>query len=286
MGLGFLLFQIINGIIVGSVYALVALGLNLIWGITDVPDFSQGGIFVIAAYAGYFAVTLVQLPFLAAVFVAMGVGASIAFLIERMLYRRWRGRVLIQLLCAIALFFLLSNVAVLLWTGKAKFFPEYLAGKIPVLGFYLKLERIVIVATAAALFVAVYLFVMKTKIGKAIRAASQDKEIAQIMGINIDTVNSVVFSMGGALSSVAAVLFAPLYSVYPTMGDLPLLKSLVVVIMGGFGTVGGVLVCGLGLGMAETLGSFYISTAYQHGYAFFILILVLLLRPKGLFGRM
>ena len=259
---------------------------NLIWGITDVPDFSQGGIYVISAYAGYFMVTLAKLPFLAAVFVAMGVGASVAFLCERMLYRRWRGVVLNQLLCAIALFFLMSNLAIVLWTGKAKFLRSYLPGKIPLLGFYVDLERIVIIVAAAVLFVCVYLFIMKTKIGKAIRAASQDKEIAEIMGINIDTVNSVVFALGGSLSGVAAVLTAPVYSVYPTMGDVPLLKSLVVVILGGFGTVGGVLACGLGLGIIESLCSTYISTAYQHGYAFFVLILVLVFRPKGFFGRM
>jgi branched-chain amino acid transport system permease protein len=98
-------------------------------------------------------------------------------------------------------------------------------------------------------------------------------------------VNSVVFSLGGALSGAAAVLVAPLYSVFPSMGDLPLLKALVVVILGGFGSVAGVLICGLGLGLLEALGAMYVSSAYQHGYAFFILILVLLLKPKGLFGR-
>lgn len=282
----YLVFQIINGIIIGSVYALIALGLNLIWAITDVPDFSQGAIYVIAAYVGFFTVTLVKLPFLASIFVAMCAGAAIAFSCERMLFRRWRGTVLNQLLCAIALFFLMSNLAVVFWTGKAKFFPSYLPGKIPLLGFYITWERLVVVVIAAILFVLVYSFITKTRIGKAIQAASQDKETAEMMGINIDTVNSVVFALGGALSSTAAILTAPLYSVYPTMGDLPLLKSLVVVILGGFGSVGGVLVCGLGLGIVESLGGFYISSAYQHGYSFFVLILVLLFRPKGLFGRM
>ncbi len=105
------------------------------------------------------------------------------------------------------------------------------------------------------------------------------------MGINIDTVNSVVFMLGGALSGAAAVLVSPLYALFPTMGDLPLLKALVVVILGGFGTVGGVWICGLGLGVLEALGSVYVSSAYQHGYAFLILILVLSFLPKGLFGR-
>ncbi len=135
------------------------------------------------------------------------------------------------------------------------------------------------------LFIAVYFFIMKTKMGKAIRAASQDREAAEVVGINISTVNSAVFMIGGALSGTAAVLISPLYSVFPTMGDLPLLKSLVVVILGGFGSVAGVLIGGLGLGIVESLGGVYISAAYQHGFTFFVLILVLLFFPRGLFGR-
>jgi len=138
---------------------------------------------------------------------------------------------------------------------------------------------------ALALFIAVYFFIMKTKMGKAIRAASQDREAAEVVGINISTVNSAVFMIGGALSGTAAVLISPLYSVFPTMGDLPLLKSLVVVILGGFGSVAGVLIGGLGLGIVESLGGVYISAAYQHGFTFFVLILVLLFFPRGLFGR-
>lgn len=273
--------QIGNGLIIGSVYALVSLGLNVIWSITDVPDFSQGSIFVVSAYLSYFAVTLAGLPYVLALVLGMCIGAFLAFAFERFLYRRWRGAGRVQLLCAIALFFLLSNVVNAIWTSKAKMFPAYLKGG--ALGF--SYQRIVVLIVAVILFALVYFLIMKTKMGKAIRAASQDREIAQVLGINIDTVNSVVFMLGGALSGAAAVLFSPLYALYPTMGDLPLLKALVVVILGGFGTVGGVLICGLGLGILEALGAVYVSSAYQHGYAFLILILVLSFLPRGLFGR-
>jgi branched-chain amino acid transport system permease protein len=279
--LDLLLVQIGNGLIIGAVYALMALGLNVIWSITDVPDFSQGSIFVIAAYISYFAVTLAGLPFVLALLLGMCVGASMAFTFERFLYRRWRGAGRVQLLCAIALFFLISNLVNAIWTSKAKIFPAYLEGA--VLGF--SYQRIVVLAVAAILFVLVYYFIMKSRMGKAIRAASQNREMAQVLGINIDTVNSVVFMMGGALTGAAAVLISPLYALFPTMGDLPLLKALVVVILGGFGTVGGVLICGLGLGVLESLGAVYVASAYQHGYAFLILILVLSFFPKGLFGR-
>ena len=281
-----LLLQIGNGLIVGSVYALVALGLNLIWSITDIPDFAQGSLYVLCAYTGYFAVTLLNLHYFIALLCGMSLGAALAFLYERFLYRRWRERVFrdaarVQLLVAIALFFLFTNTANALWTAKPRIFPPYMEGS-----FYnFSYMRINVLLSAIILFVLVYLFIMRTKPGKAIRAASMDPGMAQVLGINIDTVNSVVFGLGGALSGAAGILVAPLYSVFPSMGDLPLLKALVVVILGGFGSVAGVLICGLGLGLLEALGAMYVSSAYQHGYAFFILILILLLRPKGLFGR-
>ena len=281
------ILQIGNGLIVGSIYALVALGLNLIWSITDIPDFAQGSFYVLSAYAGYFVVTLLNMPFLIALICGMSLGAILAFLCERFLYRRWRERTFrdaarVQLLVAIALFFLFANVANALWTAKPRIFPPYMEGSL----YNFSYMRINVLLAAVVLFVLVYLFIMKTKPGKAIRAASMDPGMAQVLGINIDTVNSLVFCIGGALSGAAAVLTAPLYSVFPSMGDLPLLKALVVVILGGFGSVTGVLVCGLGLGLLEALGTMYVSSAYQHGYAFFILILILLLKPRGLFGRM
>ncbi|MBF0530182.1 MAG: branched-chain amino acid ABC transporter permease [Deltaproteobacteria bacterium] len=277
--------QTFNGLIMGSVYVLVALGLNLIWSITDIPDFTQGNSYAIAAYASYFVVTLLKLPFVLALAAGMAVGAAMSYTFERFLYRRWNDAPRTQLLCAIALFFLVANLANLVWTSKAKIFPTYLGGSIETFGFPMSYQRIIVLLAAGALFTVVYLFIMKTKMGKAIRAAAQDREMAEVVGINISTVISVVFLLGGALSGAAGVLVAPLYSVFPSMGDLPLLKALVVVILGGFGSVAGVLICGLGLGILEAYGAVYLSSAYQHGYAFFILILFLTFKPKGLFGR-
>jgi branched-chain amino acid transport system permease protein len=282
-----ILFLLIgNGLIIGSVYALVALGLNIIWSITDIPDFAQGSFYVLAAYSGYFIATLTPMPFIVSLLAGMTVGAGLAFLCERLLYRRWRERTFrgadrVQLLCGIALFFLFANTANALWTAKPRIFPAYLEGGL----FGFSYMRIMVLLAAVILFVLVYLFIMKTRAGKAVRAASMDPGMAQVLGINLDHVNSTVFMIGGALSGSAAILVAPLYSVFPSMGDLPLLKALVVVILGGFGSVAGTLLCGLGLGVFETLGASYISSAYQHGYAFFILILILLIKPKGIFGR-
>ncbi len=276
---------IISGLVLGSIYALIALGLNLIWSITDIPDFSQGGIYVIAAYVAYFAVTSANLPWYIAVLLSALTGAFLAFCFERFLYRRWRGRTdHLSLLCAIALFFLLANLAIYFWTAKSWNMNHYVIGRAELLGVGISYQRIMIIVVVIVLFVAVNLFLQRTKTGKAIRAAAQDLEVAPWMGIDIDKVFSIIFIMGGALSGIAAALIAPVFSVYPMMGELPLLKALVVVILGGFGSLGGTLIAGLGLGVIESLGAGYISSDYQHGFAFLILLLVLVLRPQGLFG--
>lgn len=276
---------IINGLVLGSIYALIALGLNLIWSITDIPDFSQGGIYVICAYLVYFSITSYNIPWFVAMLLAAMAGAFMAFCFERFLYRRWRGRTdHIQLLCAIALFFLLANLAIYLWTAKSLNLEHYIRGVVNIFGVGVSYQRLMIVVVVIILFVIVNLFLKKTKTGKAIRAATQDLEVAPWMGIDINKVFSIIFAMGGALSGIAAALIAPVFAVYPMMGELPLLKALVVVILGGKGSLGGTLIAGLGLGVLESLGAGYISASYQHGYAFIILLIVLVFRPQGLFG--
>jgi branched-chain amino acid transport system permease protein len=276
---------IINGLVLGSIYALIALGLNLIWSITDIPDFSQGGIYVISAYVVYFCITSLSIPWYVAIFVAALVGALMAYGFERLLYRRWRGRTdHIQLLCAIALFFLLANLAIYLWTAKSLNLEHYIKGVVDIFGVGVSYQRLMIIVVVIILFVIINVFLKKTKTGKAIRAATQDIEVAPWMGIDINKVFSIIFAMGGALSGLAATLIAPVFAVYPMMGELPLLKALVVVILGGKGSLGGTLIAGMGLGVLESLGAGYISASYQHGYAFIILLIVLVFKPQGLFG--
>jgi branched-chain amino acid transport system permease protein len=276
---------IINGLVLGSIYALVALGLNLIWSITDIPDFSQGGIYVIAAYAAYFTITSLNLHWTIAMLVAALTGAFLAYCFEKFLYSRWRGRTdHIQLLCAIALFFLLANLAIYLWTAKSLNLDHFIVGRTEIFGMGISYQRIMIIVVVILLFVLINLFLKRTKTGKAIRAATQDIEVAPWMGIDINRVFSIIFAMGGALSGIAATLVAPVFAVYPMMGELPLLKALVVVILGGKGSLAGTLIAGMGLGILESLGAGYISASYQHGFAFIILLVVLVFRPQGLFG--
>lgn len=276
---------IINGLVIGSIYSLIALGLNLIWSITDIPDFSQGGIYVIAAYVGYFSIVTLNIPWYFTIIIAASTGAALSYCFEKLLYSRWRGRTdHIQLLCAIALFFLLANLAIFLWTAKSLNMDHFIVGRVDFFGVGVSYQRLLIIAVVIFLFIVINLFLKKTKTGKAIRAATQDIEVAPWMGIDINKVFSIIFIMGGSLSGIAALLIAPVFAVYPMMGELPLLKALVVVILGGKGSLGGTLIAGLGLGVLESLGAGYISAAYQHGFAFIILLVFLVFRPQGMFG--
>ncbi|MDW7673566.1 MAG: branched-chain amino acid ABC transporter permease [Bacillota bacterium] len=277
-------YYILNGLVLGGIYALIALGLNIIWSITHIPDFSQGGIYVIGAYVAYFVITLANLHWLLAILIATLTGACLSFLIEKFLYKRWRGQVRTQLLCAIALFFLIANLAILFWTPKAKNLAHYVNGMSEIFGVAISYQRLFIIAVVVLMSIALIVFMRSTKFGKAVRAAAQDLEAAPWMGIDVNQIYSILFIIGGSLSAMAGALIAPLFAVYPMMGDLPLMKALIVVILGGFGSITGTLFAGFGVGILESFGAAYISAEYQHGYPFIILIIVLLIRPQGLFG--
>jgi len=281
------LTQLLNGAILGLIYGLMAIGLTMIWSVTDLPDFSQGGIYIISAYVAYWTITLLNAPYFLALLIGALAGILLSVSFERVVYNRLRpSGVLSCLLAAIALFFLLENIANALWTPKAKIMsvPETEV-TLNLFGIVTSYHRIIIFITSVILFIFIHLFIKYTKIGMAIRAVAEDREIAALMGIDTSKVYIATWAFGGALTSVAAILISPLYAVWPGMGTLPLLKALVVVILGGFGSIIGALVGGLILGLIETFGAIYVSAAYQHGFAFIILLLTLSLRPRGLFGR-
>ncbi len=285
------LMQLINGIIIGAIYSLMAVGLTITWTISKVPDFSQGSLYMVAAYTAFFATTLLNFPFFLSLIVAMALSSVLSASIEKLVYRTIRSKPVVPwmqtaLIAAIGLLFLIENVAVFLWTPKAKIFPSpYLGIKLSIMGMPLSLQRLLVLICAVIIFAILSLFIYRTTTGKAIRATAQDIDAAKLMGINVEQIYSIIFALGGALTAAAGVLISPLYAVYPTMGTLPIVKSMVVVILAGLGSVPGAIIGGFTLGIVETLCAVYISAEFHHAYAFFILIIVLLLRPAGIFGK-
>lgn len=283
--LDILVSELFNGIVLGSIYALVAMGLTIIWSIADVPDFAQGGIYVFAGYAAYFATTLFHIPYFLSIFLAILTAIAFSVFFDKYFYWPLRESPLSLLLVAIAFFFLLDNLAITLFTAKAKMLSSPLTNIIIYLGaMTVNAQRILIPVITIIVFIIINIVIKKTKIGIAIRAVAQDREAAALMGINISSIYILLFTIGGAATGLASSLVAPLYSVYPEMGTLPILKALVVVVLGGMGSFLGALVGGLLLGIIEAVGVTYVPVAWQHGFAFIILILVLVLKPSGLFG--
>ncbi len=190
------------------------------------------------------------------------------------------------MLVSIALAILLQNLAMIFWGSDPKVVKTTMSEEvIHIWRVSLTVQRLLVIVVGSVLVFGLHLFIEKTKIGKAMRAVAQDKDAAALMGIGIDRVYTVTFAIGSALAAAAGALIAPIFQIFPTMGFVPFIKAFTVVILGGLGNVIGAIYAGLILGIAESLGAAYISTAYKDSFAFVILILVLLFRPSGLMGR-
>jgi branched-chain amino acid transport system permease protein len=268
----------------------MGIGLTIIWTISGIPEFSQAGLYMLAAYTALFAVSQLEIPFFLALIVAMIISSMLSILIEKSVYHTIRIRpgpvwMHTALICAIGLSNLIENVGVILWTPKPKSMPSPYPMPIYLGPISLSVQRLLVLVVAVVFFVVISRFMKKTWMGKAIRATAQNLEAAKLMGINTGTVYSAIFGLGGALTAAAAVLISPLYAIYPSMGTLPLVKALVVVVLGGLGSIPGAITAGFTIGIIESLCAGFISADYQHGYAFFVLILTLVFRPEGIFGK-
>ncbi len=279
----------INGLQTGSIYALIALGYTMVYGIVKLINFAHGDLMMVGAYVALFCLTSFQLPLWAAVLITMAFTAVLGVLIERFAYKPLRKSARISaLITAIGISLLLQNLVMLLFTQNPRRFPNVLKDA-PILSLgRLKISSLTIGSIVAALIlmVALYLFINKTRMGKAMRAVSEDTGAALLMGINVNTTISVTFFIGSALAAFAAVLYCLAYpQVQPFMGSMPGLKAFIAAVLGGIGVIPGAMVGGMVLGIAESLTKGYISSKFSDAVVFGILILVLLFKPSGLFGR-
>ncbi len=279
--------HILNGIIIGGSYVLIALGLTLIFGILDAINLAHGEVYMLGAFVLYYLFGLWGVNYWVALVLAMGIIALFGVGVEKMFFRPLRKQPLLNtMLVSIALAILLQNLAMIFWGSDPKVVKTTMSEEvIRIWRVSLTVQRLLVIVVGSILIIGLHLFIEKTKIGKAMRAVAQDKDAASLMGIGIDRVYTVTFAIGSALAAAAGALIAPIFQIFPTMGFVPFIKAFTVVILGGLGNVIGAIYAGLILGIAESLGAAYISTAYKDTFAFMILILVLLFRPSGLMGR-
>jgi len=276
-----------NGLAIGSSYVLIALGFTLIFGILDIINLAHGEIYMLGAYCTYFILELLGVGFFPALILSALIIAGVGLLLERILFYPLREVPLLNLLLiSIGLSIFLQNAATLLWTPEQRAIQTpYLTHTLNIFGLAITMQRLLIVVVGVIVMVAVVIFIQRFRIGKAMRAVSQDKIGSAVAGININMVRYVTLAIGCGLASVAGSLVAPIYLVEPTMGATPVFKAFVIVILGGMGSVAGSIVGGLLLGVVENLSAAYISLALKDTFAFILLVLILWVRPAGIFGK-
>lgn len=279
-----LLQALLNGIVLGSMLALLAVSLTIVFGVMDVPNFAQGGVITLSAYVMLSLHESLHSPFWVAVLGGVAAAGVISVLTERFAYRFVRHRPLAAPAVALGLLLVLDNSALQIWGGEhVSLTPPYAAGLLRIGPAVVPGVGVAVVATALASLILLHLLLSKTRVGRAIRAVSQNSEAAAIVGIRLERQYVMAFFISGVLAGLAAFAYAPTYAVFPYMADGILLNAFVVVILGGLGNVWGAVAAGLLLGVVESLGAVYVSASYQTVFGFAILLLVIVFRPSGLF---
>jgi branched-chain amino acid transport system permease protein len=283
-----LIQQLINGVSLGSIYALIALGYTMVYGIIKLINFAHGDIYMVGAYIGFFATSMLHLPVLPALIISMVVTGLLGMLIERLAYRPLRHAPKVSvLITAIGVSLFLEYTSMFFVSPQPRTFPNVMESVTYHMGpFVVNSQQILILVITTILMVVLTYIVQKTKIGKAMRAVSFDTETAQLMGIDANRVISITFGIGSALAAAGGVLVGVYYnSIDPLMGIMPGLKAFIAAVLGGIGIIPGAMAGGVILGVIESLVSGFLSSTFRDAAAFAILILVLLFKPSGLFGK-
>ena len=282
---------LVNGLSLGSVYAIIALGYTMVYGIAKMLNFAHGDIIMVGAYIALLSMTQAGMPPAAAVLAAVVVCTVLGVVIERIAYKPLRNASssLAVLITAIGVSYLLQNLALLIFGANPQTFSSVITWKgITLAGGSLSISGVTIVTIAVCIVIMIALvaFVQKTKPGQAMRAVSEDKGAAQLMGINVNGTIALTFAIGSALAAIAGVLLCSAYpSLTPYTGAMPGIKAFVAAVFGGIGSIQGAFIGGLLLGIIEILGRAYISSQMADALVFAVLIIVLLVKPTGLLGK-
>ena len=280
--------QTINGLSIGGVYALIALGYTMVYGIIKLINFAHGEIFMFGAYVGMIAVMNFNMPIYLAFIIAMAVTALFGVIIERVAYKPLRkSSRTAALITAIGVSFLIQNGVLMIMGANIYAFPQVIPNKFfTVFGLRLNMLQLIIFGTSIALMIILQFIVSKTKLGRAMRSVAVDKDAAALMGVNVDNVITITFAIGSALAAAAGIMVGLYYiKVFPFTGFTPGLKAFVAAVFGGIGIIPGAMIGGFAIGLIETYVAGYGSTLYKDAVVFIILILILLVKPSGLLGK-
>ena len=283
--------NLVNGISLGSIYAIIALGYTMVYGIAKMLNFAHGDVIMMGAYIAFCALQYWNMPPLVSLVVAMVACTVMGVVIEGLAYRPLRQAAsLAVLITAIGMSYLLQNLALMIWGANPKSFPSSMINipTISLFGGELKIAGATLVTIVANIIIMVALtfFTSKTKMGKAMRCVSEDRGAAALMGINVNQTISITFAIGSALAAVAGILLCSSYpTLQPTTGSMPGIKAFTAAVFGGIGSIPGAMLGGLLLGVIEIFGKAYISTELGDAIVFAVLIVVLLVKPTGLLGK-
>jgi branched-chain amino acid transport system permease protein len=279
--------SLISGILIGGVYALIGIGLTIIFGVMRVINFAHGDILMIGMYATYYVFTLLHIdPFLSIV-----ITIPLMFLFGAMLQKVFINRVLDalpqnQILLTIGLGLIMSNTVMLAFTSDYKILTtRYSSSSVKLLGISISSPLVISFAITAVITAFLYWFLLKTDTGQAIRATAQDREAARLMGINVGRMSIIAFGLGSALAGTAGALIAPTYYIFPQVGSVFTLKAFVITVLGGMGSVIGATLGGVLIGVAESVGGVYFGAGWKEVVVFVLFLLVLLFKPSGLLGK-
>ena len=281
-----LLQQLFNGLTVGSVYSLVALGLTLVFGILHIPNFAHGALYMLGGYVTLTMMTSLGLHYWLAILLSMLAVGLIAVLMERLIFHPLKDAPPLQdKMAAIGILLFLEALAQYIWGAEYRTMITPYGQVIEIGGLTITLQRLLIVVAAIVIMIGLHLFLRKTMTGSSIIAMAQNRDGAFLVGINANKVAMLTFLISGALAAIAASLAAPINLVSPGMGHLVILKAFVIIIIGGMGSIPGAIMGGYILGFSESLGAAYISNDYKDLIAFVLLVLILSIKPQGLFVK-
>jgi branched-chain amino acid transport system permease protein len=275
----------VNGLIIGLLYLLMAVGFTLVFGVMRMVNFAHGEFYMLGAFAAYLAVTRFELPFIAAVALSAVAAVAIGALLEWLILQPFRKNELNGMIVTIGIGLVLQNLALLMFGVESRSMPSVATGASFLFGIAIPNSRLYVVVFACLVLALLYVFLKHSRTGRALRAVVEDHEVAALQGIRARVYYPLGFGLGVGLAAVAGALMAPLFSVSPFIGSTPMLKAFIVVILGGLGSIPGAAIAGLALGLLESYSTLFLSTSTADMLVFVLVIVTIVVAPRGIIGR-